>query len=79
MANIDQAAQNLERLVSVGDGMVLLLGTLNEEIRNLKSTQTDPETARKIDELNAKIEENTTEWTDALVKNTPAEGEPIPE
>ncbi len=75
MANIDQASQNLEALVTVGDGMALLLGTLNEEIRNLKSTQTDPETARKIDALNAKIEENTAEWAEALVKNTPAEDE----
>lgn len=75
MANIDDATNNLEKLVTVGDGMVSLLGTLNEEIRNLKSSHTDSQTAAKIDQLNKIIEENMEEWTVAVKANTPAEDE----
>lgn len=75
MANIDSATENLQKLVTVGDGMASLLGTLAEEVRNLKSTRTDPETAAKIDELDRIIQENTTEWAEAIKANTAAEDE----
>ena len=75
MANIDTATENLEKLVTVGDGMATLLGALAEEVRNLKSAGTDPETAAKIDRLNQVMAENTEQWTAAVVANTDAEGE----
>ena len=75
MANIDTTTQDLTGLLTVGDGLVSLLGTLNQEIRDLKSAGTDPETAAKIDALDQKITDKTTEWAAAIAANTAASGD----
>lgn len=79
MANIDNATESLRGLTTVGDSLVTLLTALRQEVKDLKSAGTDPETARKIDVLDETIRAKTAEWAAAAVENTGAAGEPVPE
>lgn len=74
MANLDTLKDDLTPLTSAVRGTVTLLGTLAQEVRDLKTTQTDPATAQKIDDLDARIQQNTHDLANALAANT--EGAP---
>lgn len=74
MATLDTLATDMTDLTSAANGAVMLLQTLAQEVHDLKGSQTDPETAQKIDQLHAQILANTGKLSDALVANTPAEG-----
>lgn len=75
MAKIDTATQDLTALLTVGDSVVALLGTLSQEVRDLESAGTDPETAAKIDALDQKMTAKAGEWAAAVAANTAASGE----
>ena len=73
MATLDTAAQDMTQLTSAADSVVVLLGRMADEIQGLKGSQTDPETARKIDDLDAKIRATTGALANAVVADTPAD------
>ena len=73
MATLDTAAQDMTQLTSAADSVVVMLGRMADEIQGLKGSQTDPETARKIDDLDAKIRATTGALANAVVANTPAD------
>lgn len=70
MATLDTLSADLTPLTSAVQGTVTLLGTLAQEVRDLKTTQTDPATAAKIDALDASIQQNTRDLAAALAANT---------
>lgn len=57
---------------SVENAMMVLVGQLVAEILDLKTTQTDPDTAARIDALASKVETNAATMQAAVVANTPA-------
>jgi hypothetical protein len=80
MEKLDAMEVKLTNLTTIGDGMALLLGTLHEEIEELKTGE--PEQDAKVDALNSTIDSRVATWSEALSANTPgaddpAAGEPV--
>lgn len=78
MATLDTLATDLSQNTSAVQSAVTLLGTLAQEIRDLKTPTTDPATAAKIDALDAQLTANTKLLADAVAANTPAAEPPAP-
>jgi len=70
MATLDTVAEDLTANTSAVGSAVLLLGTLAQEVHDLKGAQTDPVTAAKIDALDEKIRANTDALAAAVAANT---------
>ena len=70
--SLDNLTAEVTKLTSVGDGMETLLATLSREISGLKAG--DPTQNAAIDALTEKIDAKASEWSAAVVANTPAAG-----
>jgi hypothetical protein len=66
MSLLDDVTVKINKLEDVGDGMETLLATLSQAIRD---AGTDPV---KLAAIASKVDAKTTEWSDAIVANTPA-------
>jgi hypothetical protein len=70
MATIDELVADVAAQSTVIDGLDVLLKNLADQIAALKSNQTDPATAAKIDALAASVTENTKRIQDDVTTNT---------
>lgn len=70
MATVDDLVSDVAAQKTVIDGLDTLLANIAAQIAALKSTQTDPETAAKIDALHASVTENTGRIQADIVANT---------
>lgn len=71
MSTIDELVAQVAAEDTAIDSAVVLLGQLSEEIASLKTNQTDPATAAKIDALSADVQAKTSALAAAVVTNTP--------
>lgn len=76
MATLEEKIASLETAVneetSVDESVVALLTNLTAMVADLKSNQTDPATAARIDALVAQVQANKTKLSEAVTANTPA-------
>lgn len=72
MATVDDLVSDVAAQKTVIDGLDTLLANIAAQIAALKSSQTDPDTAAKIDALHASVTENTGRIQADIVANTPA-------
>lgn len=80
MSTIDELVANVADEDTVIDSAVVLLGEMQKQIADLKTNQTDPATASKIDALNQDITAKKAALAAALVTNTPTppvDGNPV--
>lgn len=70
MATVDDLVSDVAAQKTVIDGLDTLLANIAAQIAALKSTQTDPETAAKIDALHASVTENTGRIQADIIANT---------
>lgn len=71
MATLDTLVADVAAEDTVIDSAVALLQGLTTEITSLKTTQTDPTTAAKIDALAKDVETKTAALSTAVTANTP--------
>jgi|SRR6267154_1231398 len=71
MATLDDVIANVADEDNTIDSAVNAINGLNAQIAALKTTQTDPATAAKIDALNADITAKKVKLAAAFVVNTP--------
>jgi hypothetical protein len=71
--SLDDLSADVTASKSVNDSVVTLLSGLATQIAALKSTQTDPATAQKIDALASQIEQQNADLAAAVTANTPAQ------
>jgi len=72
MATIDDVVSEVAAQSTVIDSLDTLLTNIAAQIAALKSTQTDPATAAKIDALATSVQANSDRISADVVKNTPA-------
>lgn len=72
MATVDDLVSDVAAQKTVIDGLDALLANIAAQIAALKSTQTDPTTAQKIDDLHNAVVANTSRIQADVVANTPA-------
>lgn len=70
MATVDDLVSDVAAQKTVIDGLDTLLANIAAQIAALKSSQTDPDTAAKIDALHASVTENTGRIQADIVANT---------
>lgn len=78
MATVDDLVSDVAAQKTVIDGLDTLLANIAAQIAALKSSQTDPDTAAKIDALHASVTENTGRIQADIVANTPSDTAPQP-
>lgn len=71
-ATVDDLVQDVAAQATVIDGLDTVLKNIADEIAALKSNQTDPATAAKIDALHTAVIGNTARISADVVANTPA-------
>ena len=72
MKTIDDLTNDVAAQSTVIQSTNTLLSGLSAQIAALKTTQTDPATAAKIDALASQVEANTSNLSAAITANTPA-------